>query len=1068
MDDHIDALPPGYRIREYQILRVLGTGGFGITYLAHDTSLDRDVAIKECYPRLYAARTKDHSIRPRSTETSEEYAWALDSFQKEAQTLAHCDVEHPNIVRVHAHLEHHGTGHIVMEYVEGETLHDRLKREGKLNGADLIAILNPLAQGLEQVHKAGILHRDITPKNILLKKDGAPMLVDFGSARQMVDARSGSVTRLATSGYAAPEQCSGGKQGAWTDIYGLSALAYRCITGTVPIDALVRKQADELVPASRAGRGSYPEGLLKVVDLGLSLESSERPQDPRAWRAVCTKASAEAAKRCRLAAEKGDARAQFFFGGMHYHGRDVSEDRAEAMKWYRLAAEQKDSHAQTIVGFMYENGQGVTQDDAEAVKWYRLAAEQGNGYAQYALGLGQLHRLIASADAAKRGDDVTRGSVERYLTDFSAGLATDELRLLSRAFTAQNFLWTDDRSMDLPSGLDKDNPAQVGVVLADLKKRVAADPVLTNKWHMHDKMLEHMRNEIIAHGVLPEEPIKRIRKNKYYAMSEVAYWYRLVTGQSVGQAQDDLRFLRLRLLAELGSASAQFKLGFIYGELEGAARDDAEAVKWFRLAAEQGNANAQYGLGVMYSEGRGVTLDDTEAVKWLRLSAEQGNATAQGDLGIMYAQSRGVTPNDVEAVKWLRQAAEQDNANAQWYLGFMYSEGRGVPQDDVEAVKWLRLAAEHQQKSAQWYLGFMHSQGRGVGQDDAEAVKWFRLAAEQAYASAQHALGIMYEQGRGVKRNEAKAVKWYRRAAEQGYANAQYALGFMYAGARGLPQNDSATTDTEAVKWYRSAADAGNPDAQYALGFMYVEGRGVALDNAEAEKWCRLAAEQGHADAQYNLGFMYARGLGVSPQDEAKSVEWYRRAAEHGNALAQYDLGKMYERGYGLAKDSTKAMMWYRKAAEQGNAVAQYDLAVRYAEGRGVSQDDDTAVRWCQLAAEHGNAYARCNLGFMYAKGLRVAQDDDAAVEWYRQAAEQGHFEAQCNLGFMYAKGRGVPEDEAEAMRWYRLAAGEIVGFERNHFGAMYERGRYPDAISSCRTEQHGSRATPMHNTTLG
>ena len=265
VDDHyIDALPPGYRIREYEVLRMLGRGGFGITYLAHDTLLDRDVAIKEYLPTDYAVRTEDHSVKPRSSEASDDYTWGLERFLDQARMLAR--LNHPSIVGVHAYVELNGTGYIVMEYIEGESLDDRLKRQGKLDPFDfrfrLTAILKRLVGGLEQVHSEGYLHRDITPRNIMLKEDGTPVLIDFGSARQMVAARSRSVTALVTPGYAPLEQYSThGKQGPWTDIYALSAVAYHCITGTVPLDAPGRVQGDSLALASEVGRWGYPVGL---------------------------------------------------------------------------------------------------------------------------------------------------------------------------------------------------------------------------------------------------------------------------------------------------------------------------------------------------------------------------------------------------------------------------------------------------------------------------------------------------------------------------------------------------------------------------------------------------------------------------------------------------------------------------------------------------------------------------------------------------------------------------------------------------------------------------------------
>ncbi len=281
--DHPDALPGGHRVQEYEFLSVLGVGGFGITYLAKDTLLNRKVAIKEYLPRDFAVRTADHSVRPRSSPESENYTWGLERFLDEARTLA--QLNHPGIIRVYKYFEAHGSGYIVMEYVEGETLSERLRRENTLDESQLMAILNPLIEGLEQVHATGYLHRDITPKNILLRKDGSPVLIDFGSARQVLSVRSRSVTAVATAGYAPLEQYStrGRQQGPWTDIYGLSAVAYRCITGIAPKDATERAQGEALTPASKLAKGQYAKDLLTAIDRGLSIKVEDRPKNLKTW-----------------------------------------------------------------------------------------------------------------------------------------------------------------------------------------------------------------------------------------------------------------------------------------------------------------------------------------------------------------------------------------------------------------------------------------------------------------------------------------------------------------------------------------------------------------------------------------------------------------------------------------------------------------------------------------------------------------------------------------------------------------------------------------------------------------
>jgi TPR repeat protein len=277
----------------------------------------------------------------------------------------------------------------------------------------------------------------------------------------------------------------------------------------------------------------------------------------------------------------------------------------------------------------------------------------------------------------------------------------------------------------------------------------------------------------------------------------------------------------------------------------GVAKDEVEAVKWYRKAAEQNLAVGQSNLGSCYAKGQGVTRDYVEAVKWFRKAAEQNEAEAQYNLGYCYANGQGVAKDDVEAVKWHRKAAEQNNASAQTSLGAHYASGRGVAKDDVEAVKWFRKATEQNFRVAQFNLGSCYYNGQGVARDYVEAVKWFRKAAEQNLADAQSNLGFCYYNGEGVHEYYVEAVKWFRRAAEQNYAAAQFGLSLCYANGRGVAKDD-----VEAVKWSRKAAEQNDALAQYSLGYCYANGQGVAKDSVEGYKWWLLAAGQGNEFAK--------------------------------------------------------------------------------------------------------------------------------------------------------------------------------------------------------------------------
>ena len=293
---HHLALPQGTRIRDFEFHRVLGHGGFGITYLGWNVTLDIPVAIKEYLPTDLAARKGDQSVVPQSSQVVSDFQWGLERFLDEARTLAR--LQHPNIVRVHQYFEAHGTAYIAMDYVEGEDLSAYLTRKGTLQEAELKGILYPLLDALEVIHGADFLHRDIKPGNIVLRDvDGSPVLLDFGAARQAIGAKSRSVTSIVTPGYAPIEQYSSrGRQGAWTDIYALGGVCYRALTGQVPDDATDRMRQDPLVPVAQRCAGQASRGFLLAIDVALSVDEGDRPQSVGAWREALEADAGEAQK----------------------------------------------------------------------------------------------------------------------------------------------------------------------------------------------------------------------------------------------------------------------------------------------------------------------------------------------------------------------------------------------------------------------------------------------------------------------------------------------------------------------------------------------------------------------------------------------------------------------------------------------------------------------------------------------------------------------------------------------------------------------------------------------------
>ncbi len=285
MSSDLRALPTGTCLSDYRLERVLGHGGFGITYLATDLSLDQKVAIKEYYPREFAVRDSTKTIHATgSAEDRNNFAWGLDRFREEAKTLAR--FSHPNVVAVRRLFEANGTSYIVMDFCEGAPLDQIIKRDAPLSKAVVEVLFKSLLDGLEHVHAAGVMHRDIKPANIFIRADGSPVLLDFGAARQALVSHSRSMTSLATAHYAAFEQYSThGKQGAWTDIYGLAATLYHAATGEKPKDSPDRILEDTLEPLASKAVGRYPRDFLRAIDAGLAVRPEHRPQSVKEWRA---------------------------------------------------------------------------------------------------------------------------------------------------------------------------------------------------------------------------------------------------------------------------------------------------------------------------------------------------------------------------------------------------------------------------------------------------------------------------------------------------------------------------------------------------------------------------------------------------------------------------------------------------------------------------------------------------------------------------------------------------------------------------------------------------------------
>ena len=281
MEENLYCLRKGTRlIGRYTIEKVLGQGGFGITYLGMDELHKKKVAIKEFFPQGIVTRNIEYedTVTVTLVGEKENYDKGKERFLKEAQTMAMFSKD-KGIVKALDFFEINNTAYIVMEYLEGVTLKQYLRENERIDAEDLVELLVPLIEALDEIHSQGLIHRDISPDNIMVLPDGRIKLMDFGAARDYTEFGEKSLSIVLKPGYAPPEQYqTHGVQGPWTDIYALCATMYKCITGENPPDAIDRLVDDHLKKISAFGIPVLPQ-IEEAIIKGMSVAAKDRYQN---------------------------------------------------------------------------------------------------------------------------------------------------------------------------------------------------------------------------------------------------------------------------------------------------------------------------------------------------------------------------------------------------------------------------------------------------------------------------------------------------------------------------------------------------------------------------------------------------------------------------------------------------------------------------------------------------------------------------------------------------------------------------------------------------------------------
>lgn len=724
--DTLDTLPAGYQLHWYQIDRVLGQGGFGITYLAHDDNLNQSVAIKEYLPVEFAARTTSTTVQPRTEEHVKRYEWGLERFISEARTLAMFD--HPNIVRVYSVFEQNNTAYMVMRYEQGENLDKVLAASRFLEEQKLLNITLPILNGLEEVHRAGFIHRDIKPDNIYIRNDDTPVLLDFGSARQAFgDAHT--LTILIAPGYAPFEQYynSSDQQGPWTDIYSLGATLYRAVTGAAPIDAISRSRGildsrrDILVPATMSARSRYSETLLQAVDHAMEFAERDRPQSIAEWRMELLESHPDMA-RASKGATSGDARGD--------DRRPWSEPPTKSSGAFENDQVGIRRDATTLVPTDVEHD--IETSPRSSRRWIRRALVAV--FVIGALGAGFVTRPYlerASSEARRAMVDVNE-------------IRQAQQRLEGQIRELQGKLNTSDTQKRL---------AEQQIQRLELQKQRAEAQTQNAEGRLP---LGTSQKEETSTAKAAQQPDSEVAALLKAADADLAT-NRLTRPPGENAAE------RYRAVLELDPDNPRATMGI------------ENVVARYVDMADQATARQEF-------EQARHLLDRADAV----LPGTRVVADARERLDIEQAARH---PSIAEKPPEPSPSAASSEPNPGDRLDAAISEYRKGAYEKA-LTEFERLADEDGLAPASYYLGQMYARGDGVAQDDAKAAVYYQAAAELGHAQAQNSLGTMYATGRGVIRDDAKAYTWYRRAAEHGYKDAQINLGNVYADGLGVPKSN--------------------------------------------------------------------------------------------------------------------------------------------------------------------------------------------------------------------------------------------------------------------------------------
>ena len=657
-------LPPDTLLQgRYRIGRVLGEGGFGITYVGLDENLGRLVAVKEYFPTSFVLRENSVSLEVTcyTSQGQDFYEKGREQFLQEARTMARLDKAR-EIVRVMDFFSANNTAYLVMEFLEGETLKELVARRGPIPAEELLDLMRPVAAAVGTMHQAGILHRDISPDNVMVLKDGGVKLMDFGCARELEGGRT--MTVVLKHGFAPLEQYTGRGQGPWSDVYSLSATLYYCLTGKVPPRAVERSgEVDELVAPTLLGASLKPHQECALLK-GLAVRTRDR------WQS-----------------------AEEFYGalyGVKPDGSAWEEPTAEEIESGKTEyVSQKDkSESRDSLEQQKEEPSSAKSALNTPVKEPSVRRKHISRYAKIGIGaaasLAAIAISLAALGGAPRSPSLPENSEQQSVLPVGGNVSQsvdpeDEQEIDALPQLPENEA---EQEGENSAGQEEQNheptevrPGQNGTASSPAEKPASgqSDADSPPTPHAPELTAEELFNVGVDAYIADDydTAVLRLRQADDKGHPDAADWISMAGSKYWEERGDlDTALSILNDAYQRGSTRVSGDLCAIaydfYSE-----EDFRQALQIYQTAADMGDGWAMYSLYMLYLYGNGVAQSNATAFSWAMKSAQAGDSSGYMAVGTCYLNGIGVEQNRDEARKWFQKGADAGNTSCQYYLDQM-------------------------------------------------------------------------------------------------------------------------------------------------------------------------------------------------------------------------------------------------------------------------------------------------------------------------------------------------------------------------------------------------------------